>query len=51
MEDFYCENCESFTTEKFCCGYEIIEPEWSKQRAIEEKERLSEEVNLKLLTC
>lgn len=28
---------------------EFIEPEWSVRRAIEEREKLSEEINLKLI--
>jgi len=51
MEEFYCENCESFSVDKTCqcCGLEFIEPDWSIQRAIEMKEKLSEEINLKLI--
>lgn len=51
MNEYYCENCESFGKDLVCqcCGMEFIEPEWSKQRAVDEFEKLSEESNLKLL--
>lgn len=50
MERKYCENCENFSNEESCyfCGMEFIEPEWSKQRAKEMAESISNDVNCKL---
>ena len=51
MTEYYCEECEDFGYDDVCqlCGHEIIEPEWSKQRAIEERDELSEQINIKLI--
>jgi RNA polymerase subunit RPABC4/transcription elongation factor Spt4 len=51
MEEFYCENCESFSVDKTCqcCGLEFIEPDWSVMQAIKQREELAEASNFKLI--
>lgn len=51
MKEYYCEGCESFSWDLTCkrCGLEFIEPDWSIKRAIEQREQLSEQINMKLL--
>jgi len=51
MEEYYCENCESFSKDKLCqcCGMEFIELDWSVMQAIKHRAELVEESNLKLL--